>query len=201
MKDFVDLISKAKNLKEEATHIIFQQGLNDILQSYGKVYYTGSYFLNLMIWPDIDIELSLKSDPFSLDKFFELGKSIANVFNVSSMTFHNRIIYKVFESSPDGLYWNIHIENDRDKQSWNIDLWSFTPITLEENWERMNQIADNLDGSKRKLIIKLKNSLLTEEGRTPMSSSYHIYQAILFENLRCEDEIINYLKTKGVDIK
>ena len=100
---------RANELKSEADDIIYKQGLKEIIKPYGKVYFTGSYFLDLMSWPDLDVELSMEPDPFSLETFFILGKDIAELLHVSSMTFYNRILFKIRDTTPDGLYWNLHV--------------------------------------------------------------------------------------------
>lgn len=195
-----DPFLRSKILKEEATAIIQQSGLDSILRRYGSPHYTGSYFLGLMVWPDLDIELSLDPDPLSLEAFFDMGRAIAEAFVVSSMTFYNRIRFKLFESSPNGLYWKICIEDDAFTETWNVDLWSFEQSVLEENWSRMQKTADLIDESKRRMIIQLKHSLLTDQGQTPKFSGYHIYQAVLFNGLTRREEIMGYLRERGVDV-
>jgi len=195
-----DPFLRSRMLREEATAIIQQSGLDGILRRYGSPHYSGSYFLDLMAWPDLDIELSLDPDPFSLEAFFDIGRTIAETFVVSSMTFHNRIRFRPFESSPSGLYWQISIEDDTFTETWNIDLWSLEQPVLDENWSRMHRIAGLIDDSKRQMIIQLKHALLTDQGRTPRFSGYHLYQAVLFDGLTCKDEIMAYLRERGVDL-
>lgn len=195
-----DPFLRSRYLKEEATAIIHEAGLDSILRRYGNLHYTGSYFLDLMVWPDLDIELSLDPDPFSLDAFFDLGRAIAQACVVSWMTFYNRVWFRPFEHIPHGLYWNIRVEDDAFTEEWNIDLWSFEPSVLEANWQQMQKTAAAIDEPKRRMIIELKHSLLTEKGRTPRFSGYHIYQAVLFKGLTRREEIIRYLRDNGVDL-
>ena len=151
--------------------------------------------MDVMIWPDIDIEMSLKPDPFSIKTIFEIGEKIANKFKVISMTFYNRIDFPINER---GLYWNILIEDD--KMEYNIDLWSFSEDVLKKNIKNMKKLKNKLTDIKKDKIINIKSSILTKEGRTPKFSGFYIYQAILNNNLKKEDEIINYLRQKGIEI-
>lgn len=191
---------RSRHLREEATALIHQAGLDSILRRYGKLHYTGSYFLDLMVWPDLDIELSLAPDPFSLEAFFDLGREIAQACAVSWMTFHNRVWFRPFEQVPKGLYWNIHVADAAFTEEWNIDLWSLEPSVLEANWKQMQKTAAAIDEPKRSTIIELKHSLLNEAGRTPRFSGYHTYQAVLFKGLTQREEIIRYLRDHGVDV-
>lgn len=195
-----DPFLRSRRLREEATALIHQAGLDGILRRYGNPHYTGSYFLDLMAWPDLDIELSLAPDPFSLEAFFDLGREIAQACTVSWMTFHNRVWFRPFEQVPKGLYWNIHVADAAFTEEWNIDLWSLEASVLEGNWRQMQQTAAALDEAKRRTIVALKHSLLTEAGRTPRFSGYHLYQAVLFKGLTRREEIMQYLRDNGVEV-
>ena len=47
----------------------------------------------------------------------------------------------------------------------------------------MQTIAQKIDDAKRTQILNIKNSLLTDDGRTPKFSGYYIYQAMPFQNM------------------
>ena len=64
----------ADTLRQEANEIIHERGLDAILQPYGRVWYGGSYALDLMAWPDLDISMLLNSDSYSFDDFFAIGR-------------------------------------------------------------------------------------------------------------------------------
>ncbi len=194
-------ISISKSLKKEAEHVIYKKGINDILNSYGDVFYTGSYHLDLMIWPDIDIYMVLKPDPYSINAFFQLGSKIAALPGVFSMKFNNCITLPLHETAPKGLYWKTYIDRGKVKKPWKIDLWAFSPETIEKSRKEMREILKRLDKRKRKQIIELKHSLLTKDGRTPIFSGYYIYQAILFKNMKKRKDIIDYLKKHGVNVE
>ena len=68
----MDAHEKSRKLHEEADEILHQRGVDAILRKYGKVHYTGSYALDLMAWPDIDITMRLHGDPYDFKQFFEI---------------------------------------------------------------------------------------------------------------------------------
>ena len=191
----MELKLKSKSIKKNIDNLIYKKGLNNILQSYGQIFYTGSYYLDVMIWPDLDIEMSLNPDPFSLKAFFEIGEKIADKFKVLSMTFYNRIDFPINEK---GLYWNILI--NINENNYNIDLWSFPKDILKQNISNMNNLKKRLTEKNKDKILKIKSLLLNNQGQTPKFSGYNIYQAILNNNLEKKDEILNYLKEKGINI-
>ena len=61
----------------------------------------------------------------------------------------------------------------------------------------MQATRQMMDEETRKLILEVKYSLLTPEGRTPSLSGRHIYRAVLFEGLRKKKEILAYLSEVG----
>ena len=62
----------------------------------------------------------------------------------------------------------------------------------------MKALKNKITDTKKDKIIKIKSLLLTKEGRTPKFSGFYIYQAILNNSLENEDEILYYLKEKGI---
>ncbi|MBI9011796.1 MAG: hypothetical protein JEZ08_06145 [Clostridiales bacterium] len=64
----------------------------------------------------------------------------------------------------------------------------------------MNRILGDFTEETRKKIIELKHALLTKDGRTPVLSGYYIYQAVLYENLTELEDIVEYLREKGINI-
>lgn len=197
--DKIDLLKAADDLKAEASKFIYSSGLDNILNSFGRVFYTGSYFLDVMVWPDLDIEILLNGDPYSVKAFFQLGSEIEQLPEVKSMKFHNFLNPPGPESiPPKGLYWKIQAERPGKQNPWKIDLWSFEKDVLEKNRKKMEDFAARIDEDKRKRIIQLKHSLLTSQGRTPVFSGYHIYQAVLIHNILKRPDVINFLRNHGV---
>ncbi|MGM1050716.1 MAG: hypothetical protein ACQEXX_32075 [Bacillota bacterium] len=66
-------------IKTEADGILHENGLIRVLNIFGKPFVSGSYFLNLMTWRDLDIYLS--NDEMNEESFFELGKNISLCIN------------------------------------------------------------------------------------------------------------------------
>ena len=193
----INVLDIADNLRKEADQIIYDKRINRILQSYGDVFYTGSYFLNTMAWPDIDITMTLKSDPYSIEIFFEIGREIARIDDIISLKFRNS--YRLpGQGLPRGLYWGIRLDVGDWDMPWKIDLWARDKEALAEDRATMERVHQAMDEETRRLIIETKRSLLTPEGRTPPLSGFHIYEAVLFKGLRKEEDIVAYLKKQGI---
>jgi hypothetical protein len=196
MEGAMDAMAHAEQLRREADEIIYDRGLDGILKSWGLVWYTGSYALNTMAWPDIDMIL-LKSNPASLTDFFEIGREVAQMEGVIELKFWNYLI----QSSPflpHGLYWGARMETGKQPIPWKIDIWVTEPKELDESKANMKRLQDAMTEDARRLIVQVKHNLLTDEGRTPQGSGYFVYQAVLFEKLTNEEDIRAYVRSKGI---
>ena len=193
----MNAIEAAHRLRHQADEILHKRGLEAILQAYGRVFPTGSYALNAMAWPDLDINMVLEPDPQSIQAFFRLGEEIAALDGVASMKFNN-CIFRPVEGWPKGLYWGIRLETPRQPVPWKIDIWAHDAYQFADNMALMDRIQAAMTDDARRFIVEVKQALLTPEGRTPVLSGYHIYQAVLFEGVTDLDGVRNYLRDHGV---
>ena len=191
------VLQKANELRQEADELIQRQGLGRILSSFGTVWYTGSYRLGTMAWPDLDIHMVMEPDPWSVDAFFQLGARIAAFDGVLSMKFDD-CAHHLRDGLPEGLYWGTRMVTEKREIPWKIDLWSTRSEVLEKLKLEMKRVMDRMTETRRRRILQIKNSLLTPEGRTPDSSGRHIYNAVLFEGLETLEEVKDYLRAKGI---
>jgi hypothetical protein len=90
-------LEHSARLRQEADQVLRLVRLHDILRPYGKLYPTGSYFLDVMAYPDIDLYVT----KLSITQLFEVGARIATC----------ELVYQVvYEPSddpvllPGGLY-------------------------------------------------------------------------------------------------
>lgn len=193
----MNAIELARRLRQEADDILHQRGLEAILRAYGRVSPTGSYALDAMAWPDLDINMVLEPDPHSTRSFFRLGEQVAALGGVISMRFNNCLVRRI-EDWPKGLYWGVRLETPRQPIPWKIDIWAHDAYQFADNMALMDRIQAAMTADARRSIIEVKHALLTPEGRTPVLSGYHIYQAVLFEGITDLEGIRNYLRRQGV---
>src|SRR5512135_3315052 len=84
----MDPLERASKLRQEADLVLQKVGVYDILRPYGRIVPTGSYFLDVMVYPDIDLMMS----KVSVEQLFQIGGRLAS----SAMVFQ-----VVFEKSRD----------------------------------------------------------------------------------------------------
>ena len=188
----------AQQLRREADELLYGRGLDAILRAHGRVFYTGSYALNAMAWPDVDINMQLEPDPASTDAFFEIGRRIAAIPEVCAMKFSNTFVERV-EGWPEGLYWGIRLKFGNWSAHGKIDIWAYGPEAYAKNMATMQEVLDAVDEDKRALICEIKQALMMPDGRTPILSGYRIYQAVLFQELTELEDVKAYLREQGVE--
>src|SRR5512143_1559033 len=112
-------LERAIQLRNEADVVLGLIGLYDILRPYGKVFPNGSYFLDVMAYPDIDLYIT----KVSFDQLFAIGAQIARSELVLQI-----LVSKIEDPVllPGGLYLKPRIKYGDWGRPWKIDIWSLS---------------------------------------------------------------------------
>jgi hypothetical protein len=92
----IDPLQRSARLKEEADFVLQAVNMYKIVQPYGRITPTGSYYLDVMIYPDIDLYLS----PVSVEALFAIGGQLAACDLVFQVVFEKSQTDRL----PGGLY-------------------------------------------------------------------------------------------------
>ncbi len=187
----------ASRLRQAGASLL-ASGPGELLRAYGEVTLSGSYYLDLMAWPDLDLYLPLDPSEEYLARFLQLGPRLASVCQVISLSFKNYIRYPgpLFQ---DGLYWGVRLEQDTGLR-WKLDIWAFPPAVIAAQQAELDRLKRKLTPQARARILEIKQALLTPEGRTPPLSGYPIYCAVLDRGLVSLEEVKAYLLSQGVNL-
>jgi hypothetical protein len=187
-------LERASKLRKEADVVLGLIGLSDILRPYGKVFPSGSYFLDVMAYPDIDLYIT----KVTLDQLFAIGAQIAKSELVIQV-----VIEKTDDpqSMPGGLYLKPRIKYGDWDRPWKIDIWSLSERVIQDKMIEMNHFLSKLTPKLRQEIIRYKLSILTPEKRTPRYSGYYIYKAFIDEGLTDETSVTRYLISQGIKLE
>lgn len=115
-------------ITKEADNILYKLGLINVLNKYGEVFITGSYYLNLMTWRDLD--LYVDNSNMSNEDFFKLGYEIAAVIQPQRMQYRNEFVGKT-QGLPMDLYWGVYT-NIIEPNTWKIDIWAVDSKQLSD---------------------------------------------------------------------
>lgn len=170
-----DLISLSNELKKEADSLISETHVVDILNKLGKIDFVGSYALNLIYRPDIDIFVT--SDTCSNEKAIAITKEFLDSGLFQTVGFANHTHHKA-PNNLNGYYWElIVIKNDR---KWKFDVW-YTAEKKIVSIENVEKILDKLrkDNEARIKILELKDKLFNGTTYKNNMNGLKIYEEIL----------------------
>ena len=186
-------LERAEKLRSEASLVLDLVRLHEIIDPYGKVFPCGSYFLDVMVYPDIDLYIT----QVRLSELFQIGAELAS----------SKLVFQViFEKSddpltlPNGLYLKPRINYGDWGRPWKIDIWSLNEEVIVERMAEMYRFKKVMTPQLREQIIRYKFSLLTNQSRTPKYSGYYIYKAFIDEGLVEFDDVTQYLVRSGIQV-
>ena len=189
----MEALERSVKVRQEADLVLQETRLREILLPYGPITFTGSYFLDVMVYPDIDLMIR----QVSLPEIFKIGACLAACPLVQQV---------VFEKSddptmPGGLYLKPRITYGQWGRTWKIDIWSLENTIIEQKMGEIYRFKEKMTETLRQQIIRYKVSLLTPEQRTPTYSGYWIYKAFLDEGLTEFGAVTEYLISKGIKVR
>jgi hypothetical protein len=186
-------VERAAKLRHEANIVLGLIHVYDVLRLYAKVFPTGSFFLDVMAYPDIDLYIT----KVNLEQLFQIGARIARCEFVTQVVFE-RTDDPV--NLPGGLYLKPRVNYGDWGRPWKIDIWSLDEKIIQEKMSDMRHFQARMTPELREKIIQYKLSVLTPQLRTPAYSGYYIYKAFLDQGLTDFDKITQYLLDNGIQV-
>ena len=188
----MDILERAGRLKAEADYLMQEIRLYEILLSCASVTPTGSYFLDVMVYPDIDLYISR----VSIEQLFHIAGQLAQ---------SELVIAVVFEKSadprlPGGLYLKPRLAWGEWGRPWKIDIWSLEASLIEQNLQTMRHFKENMTPYLREQILRYKISIMTPSQRPPPYSGYFIYKAFIDEGMVDFQQVTGYLLSQGIQM-
>lgn len=183
-------LERSQKVHQEADFILRELRVMERLDVCGRVTAGGSYFLDTMIYPDIDLYVSAAP----IDTIFQIGAQFASHPWVSEVNFAK----SDDPDLPNGLYLKPRIHYGDWGRPWKMDIWFLADSLIDAKMEESRRFLSRMTPALRERIIRYKASILTSELRTPMYSGYFIYKAFLEEGLEDFDAVTGYLIEHGI---
>ena len=188
-----EIARHSKRLHQEASEILDKEGLLPMLRSFGTTRVIGSYALDTMTWPDIDISMKLPNDQ-NVDLFFEIAKIIATKFQITKMSYSNHFI-RNFPGFDHGLYWGIQLRYA--EREWKIDLWGYSDTDYQTHIAEFDALHRQLQQADRTAILCIKHVICQHpDYRGNVYNSMAIYRAVLEDKVESVDEFKAWLEKK-----
>ncbi|MBU1048550.1 hypothetical protein KKG90_00865 [Candidatus Bipolaricaulota bacterium] len=181
---------RSRALRKEADEVLDLIKLEEAVAPIGALLPTGSYFMDLMMYPDIDINLPLTTP----EQLMGVGVELSKLDCVQKIRFLRGKDGQV----KDGFYLKPEIEHGDWGRMWKIDIWSLPAPALERAQTEMVDLKNRMTPAHRAIILDTKYRLLTEAGRTPMYSGIFIYRAVINHGMTQHNDVIEYLISNGI---
>lgn len=185
-------LERAALLKTQADFLLCDLRLAERFALCGGIYPTGSYYMDMLVYPDIDMYIP----KISIPEIFAAMLPIAEHPLVEQLVFDKAGLADL----PGGLYCKPRIRYGNWQRPWKMDIWFVDLPIIQDKMAEMQRLRDKLTPSLRELIINYKLTLINADHRTPPFSGYFIYKAVLDEGLRKPEEIRAYLTRNGVQM-
>ncbi|MDD3474628.1 MAG: hypothetical protein PHP08_01845 [Candidatus Dojkabacteria bacterium] len=177
------------DLKILGNKILYEEGLYDILSKLGHLQIVGSYDLDLLVKPDIDISVSV--DEYNIEKYFSVCKEIAQNIKPIRMKYIDQSVAQFSEFPFDtGYFLGINLERNNIK--WSIDVWLFKEGIFKERVAYHNSIKEKINEINRGIIIEIKSSIY----KNPNYRSVDLYESVLFDNVKSLEDFHKWYEKK-----
>lgn len=189
-----EIVEYARQLRREATALLDKEGLLSMLKAVGTTQVIGSYALDTMTWPDIDISMNLPQAQ-NVELFFELAQRIATKFEITKMSYSNHYI-RNFPGFDHGLYWGIQLRYAGTE--WKVDLWGYNDTDYQRHIAEANELFCQLQQADRLAILRIKHVICQQpEYRGNVYNSMAIYRAVLEDKVESVDGFNAWLEKKS----
>lgn len=171
------LIQKSQYLQQSANVVVQNTKIVELLQSIGKIEFVGSYALQLLFRPDID--LFVLSETCSLSSAVDMTKQLLDSGVFQTVGFANCHDYKC-ANGLDGYYWELIYELEGVR--WKFDVWYTAEKdikTIRNTKNIMTKLQAN--PTAREKILELKNKYSDGHIYRDNMNGFKIYQQILGE--------------------
>ena len=184
--------TRSRALRAEADEVLDMVALHELCAPIGCIVPTGSYFMDLMMYPDVDLYLPMTTP----ERLMGVGVQLAKHECVTRMNYMRGGTREL----ADGLYLKPVVAHGQWGRPWKIDIWSLPASVIDEKQAELTDLKTRMTPSQRAIILDTKRRLLTDEGRTPMFSGVYIYRAVIDHGMETLDDIVAFLKTNAINV-
>jgi hypothetical protein len=161
----------SNKVRTQATALLKRTNLEKTLSDFGDVFIHGSYPLNIMYSPDIDIVVKT-SDPqtaslSALDRLLKLRQ-------FQKYEYGDFVTFPI-ANRPQGFI--IVLKTTIERVKWELEIWFLR--SNEEQMSSYNWVKERLTEAKRLEILKAKHERQISGKSKHLLSSYDLYKQIL----------------------
>ena len=179
-----DILAYSEKIKRTTKEILEGTGLLDTLATFGTVHVIGSYAMDLLYHPDIDVIVETE-DP--------RASSVGALNALVAGGCFEKIEYGDFvkfprENRPNGYI--LVLRTTRENVRWEIEVWFVTNSKREE--DDVCRMCVLLTPELRRTILEFKRCVCEKKISKHEISSADIYHAVLIDHVTDFEEFIKH---------
>ncbi len=183
-----ELLAASQVIKAEADVLLYERGLMDVLSKYGTVVPTGSYYMDLMTWRDLDLYLDMAA--------FDKGRMYELVHELSVMLQPFWLEAKSMLENPEPDFprgYFIGVEGRLlGPDVWNIDIIAMSAADIARSQAEVDERQRAIPPDLAPLVLELKNL----PGHLDTFQSIDVYNGVIHHGVRSVDEFQRWLPTQ-----
>lgn len=172
-----------RELKALADRLLYGFHLSDYLHTIGKVSIVGSYLVDLMVCPDLNIVV--ENDKMSLEKLYltseYIFKTIQPIYYQCKQTLDQ-------ESNPQ---WLIEFKKNMKSEVFFCSISFISKKQIELIQQFYQQLLNCLTDEKRQIIIEIKQELMNQGCYKQQFQSFDVYDAVLNRKITNYQQFMN----------
>lgn len=184
-----DLTKRSKKTKEQAERILRESRLAEILSKHGQVKFSGSYPLNVMLRPDLDV--------YVLAQEHDVAKLTSIISKIIKQNYFQEIDFADWLNFPggpwEGYYLQPHIKVDEVR--WKLDIWLIKQEIYQPYTEEFQRLLENTP-EKRQIILQIKNDLKEGSKYIKGVNGRDIYEAVLKHGIQNSQDFLKHIHGK-----
>ena len=176
----VDLLSLSDTYKQTATKFLRESYLLSVLESYGRLEFTGAYAANVMLHGDVDITV-IRNNEYSQDELFTILKDIHDTCGDTIRSLFIKADWddpRFGQVYPYGKY--IGLKTRINNERWKFDVWFISEAEAARDRGVLDISKVDLTEEQRCTILKFKQYRKDHELK---ASGHEIYEAVLKKGL------------------
>ncbi|RZT12610.1 hypothetical protein EV649_6965 [Kribbella sp. VKM Ac-2569] len=177
--------ARAEARLQAAHELLRNLDLIERWSAYGEVAVVGSVAIELVVDPDIDLEIR-SEEPCVADGFAVMSV-LAELPQVRRITYLD-----ARDRHEQGQYWKLEYETPDD--TWTVDIWVFGPEAIGGG-PLAEALRDVLTPATRDTILAIKEEAATRGER---ARGYWLYQAVLDGGASSYDEYRDWLGDRNI---
>ena len=187
------LLQRQNLLQDEAQSVLTELNLIELLSAGGVVRQTGSTVLGLMVWRDIDLQVS--SPQLSIERAFEIMHPLLTHPYVKHVRYFRQSDHFKLAGLDERYFFMVYYERPGQAE-WKLDIsfWLGEGVRPEPLHDAIEQ---QLTPETRLTILRIKDVWYQLPAYRVEVASTDIYDAVLQHGVRTLTEFDQYLAERG----